>query len=297
MSQSNFNIDAVENAIEQLEGIRSGSGTSDIDECLAELRRARRALRSTTVEPLTISPSVIGVLELLQDIEESSLGTPGARSLRSRASAGSRRTIAKHRALLEPAVGANSMEMGSKRYRKGSPYDRLITTTDMDGVITVEAGLIIRLLGEEEFRMPATLTYRSSDPYAILMCVNPGTENVTWTFGRSLIYEGIRKVAGTGDVKIWPGFKIPERASSRGGQAGFEVPSSLREMRRAPNLYVSLSSPEGDALLCLDRNAVKAFLRRTQTVVSIGSESSILNSANSEEIILDHLNRQPPSAQ
>ncbi|MFE2066702.1 SsgA family sporulation/cell division regulator [Streptomyces sp. NPDC059467] len=65
---------------------------------------------------------------------------------------------------------------------------------------------VVALL-EEETPLPVVtdLRYDSADPYSVFMVFNAGTDMVIeWEFGRELLNSGRRRLAGLGDVQIWP---------------------------------------------------------------------------------------------
>lgn len=98
--------------------------------------------------------------------------------------------------------------------------------------------------------VPAEFRYRTTDPYAVEAIFHTGQgEHPTWVFGREIITAGLRTHAGTGDVKIWP-------SMSSGTQT----------------ICISLSTPEGTALLEAPRAALQSFLRRTNDLVPLGTE-------------------------
>ncbi|MEU1480362.1 SsgA family sporulation/cell division regulator [Streptomyces sp. NPDC005760] len=102
----------------------------------------------------------------------------------------------------------------------------------------------------QQLPVPATLRYGSADPLAV--CVDFPAEvsldgrEVTWTFARALLEEGLRGPAGGGDVHIWP--------------CGRDT------------TVVEFHSPYGLALLQFDTPALRAFLLRTYTMVGAGDE-------------------------
>ncbi|MEE1752285.1 SsgA family sporulation/cell division regulator [Streptomyces sp. SP18CS02] len=102
--------------------------------------------------------------------------------------------------------------------------------------------------------VPARLTYRTDDPYAVHIAFHIGSEHpVNWTFARDLLVEGVFGPCGDGDVRIRP--------SRAGGRAV---------------VLLALSSPDGDALLRAPRAQVSAWLERTLRIVPPGSESGRL---------------------
>ena len=103
---------------------------------------------------------------------------------------------------------------------------------------------------EQELPVPAVLRYASGDPLAVHLDFPPEVsldgEDVTWTFARSLLEEGLGGPAGNGDVRVWP----------------------CGRARTALELH----SPSGLALLRFDTPALRRFLLRTYAVVAPGRE-------------------------
>ncbi|MFM9370986.1 SsgA family sporulation/cell division regulator [Streptomyces sp. Da 82-17] len=104
--------------------------------------------------------------------------------------------------------------------------------------------------GERECTVPATLRYVASDPLALHIAfpaeASVDGSDVTWTFARQLLDQGLRVPAGTGDVHIWPC-----------GRA---------------RTVVEFHSPYGLALVQFDRAVLERFLLRTYAVVAAGRE-------------------------
>ncbi|TQK44862.1 sporulation and cell division protein SsgA [Streptomyces sp. SLBN-118] len=102
--------------------------------------------------------------------------------------------------------------------------------------------------------VPARLTYRADDPYAVHITFHIGSDSpVNWTFARELLVEGVFRPCGEGDVRIWP--------AMAGGRSV---------------VLMALSSPHGEALLEASATVVFAWLERTLRVVPPGSESGQL---------------------
>ena len=122
-------------------------------------------------------------------------------------------------------------------------------------IVAAELGL--RLVVPEHGGVPltASLYYRGDDPYAIRMAFHVGTDDpVEWIFARDLLAEGLDRVAGDGDVRVWP---------------------STAAHRDVLNL--ALSSPFGEAHFEAPRVATAAFLARTFEMIAEGSESEFLD--------------------
>ncbi|MEV7185010.1 SsgA family sporulation/cell division regulator [Kitasatospora sp. NPDC093102] len=73
------------------------------------------------------------------------------------------------------------------------------------------------VLGEHEsVDIPVRFGYRSDDPLAVaLEFLGPAAEAGTWQFSRDLLWEGLQKPAGLGNVRIWPPCTCHGRASLR----------------------------------------------------------------------------------
>ncbi|MFD8818771.1 SsgA family sporulation/cell division regulator [Streptomyces sp. NPDC059627] len=120
----------------------------------------------------------------------------------------------------------------------------------------VERELELRLIlsPERSIPVPARLTYRSDDPYAVHVSFHVNSEfPVHWTFARDLLVEGVFRPCGHGDVRVWP-------TKSEGRSV----------------VLMALSSPDGDALLEAPIPQVSAWLERTLRVVPPGSEGGRL---------------------
>lgn len=102
----------------------------------------------------------------------------------------------------------------------------------------------------EEVPVVTTLRYTPHDPLAVHIDFPVGAsadrENVTWTFARALLAEGLTTPAGIGDVHLWPC-----------GPA---------------HTVVELHSPQGMAMIRFDAPALRRFLRRSYAVVPLGGE-------------------------
>ncbi|MFD8771882.1 SsgA family sporulation/cell division regulator [Streptomyces sp. NPDC059916] len=124
----------------------------------------------------------------------------------------------------------------------------------MHTVVERELELRLVLSPERSIPVPARLTYRTDDPYAVHIAFHIGSEHpVNWTFARELLVEGVFRPCGHGDVRVWP-TKVDRRSV----------------------VLMALSSPDGDALLEAPAAAVSAWLERTLRVVPPGSESERL---------------------
>ncbi|MCG7207015.1 MULTISPECIES: SsgA family sporulation/cell division regulator [Streptomyces] len=120
----------------------------------------------------------------------------------------------------------------------------------------VERELELRLIlsPERSIQVPARLSYRSADPYAVHVGFHINSEcPVHWTFARDLLVEGVFRPSGHGDVRVWP-------TRSEGRSV----------------VLMALSSPDGDALLEAPTAQVSAWLERTLRAVPPGTEGARL---------------------
>jgi Streptomyces sporulation and cell division protein, SsgA len=120
----------------------------------------------------------------------------------------------------------------------------------------VERELEMRLVlsPERSVPVPARLSYRSDDPYAVHISFHINSDcPVDWTFARDLLVEGVFRPCGQGDVRVWP-TKVEGRSV----------------------VLMALSSPDGDALLQAPVPQVSAWLERALRAVPPGTEGGQL---------------------
>lgn len=103
-----------------------------------------------------------------------------------------------------------------------------------------------------QLELPATLSYRSRDPYAVTATFHTPTGDVVWVFARDLLVTGVKRPVGLGDVRVAP-------------------------VRGDGDIALTLSSPDGNARLTVDESAIGTFLRRTHRVVPAGQEGDYLD--------------------
>ncbi|MFJ9685155.1 SsgA family sporulation/cell division regulator [Streptomyces bacillaris] len=124
----------------------------------------------------------------------------------------------------------------------------------MMNIVERELELKLVLSPERSIPVPARLTYRTDDPYAVHIAFHIGSESpVHWTFARELLVEGVFRPCGHGDVRIWP-TKVDQRSV----------------------ICVALTSPDGNALLEVPSAAVSAWVERTLRIVPPGTEGERL---------------------
>ncbi|MGW0755653.1 SsgA family sporulation/cell division regulator [Streptomyces sp. NPDC002814] len=124
----------------------------------------------------------------------------------------------------------------------------------MYSVVERELELRLILSPERSIPVPARLSFRSDDPYAVRISFHITSDApVHWTFARELLVEGVFRPCGHGDVRVWP-----TKAEGRSV------------------VLMALSSPDGDALLQAPAAQVSAWLERTLRVVPPGTEGEQL---------------------
>jgi hypothetical protein len=121
----------------------------------------------------------------------------------------------------------------------------------------VEDDVTLRLLvpGADGVVLDATLRYDPSDPYAVKATFRAGEASVSWMLGRELLHHGLVDATGDGDVRVWPDLDADQE----------------------PAVMVRLSSPDGQAVLCLEADVLQNFLARTFAVVPLGREGEFLD--------------------
>ena len=122
--------------------------------------------------------------------------------------------------------------------------------------VDVEASVQLRLVvaDADAVPLPVSLRYCATDPYAVRAVFSGDGVEVEWVFARDLLRTGLSTPTGDGDVHVWPSW------------------GTGREL-----LMISLTSPDGQAVLEAGAQDVRAFLDRTTAVVPDGEESAHLD--------------------
>jgi hypothetical protein len=120
----------------------------------------------------------------------------------------------------------------------------------------VEASVQLRLVvaDADAVPLPVNLRYSATDPYAVRAVFSGDGMEVEWVFARDLLRHGLSNPTGDGDVHVWPSW------------------GTGREL-----LMISLTSPDGQAVLEASADDVRSFLDRTTAVVPDGQESDFLD--------------------
>ena len=98
------------------------------------------------------------------------------------------------------------------------------------------------LIEEEHAAVPVMLRYDpETDPRSVRVRL-PGTTE--WTFSRSLLEQGLRAPAGSGDVRVWPCGRVQAVVEFHSDQGvsvvQFETKTLLRFLRRT---YMAAARP------------------------------------------------------
>jgi len=122
--------------------------------------------------------------------------------------------------------------------------------------VDVESSVQLRLVvaDADAVPLPVSLRYSAADPYAVRAVFSGDGMEVEWVFARDLLRTGLASPVGDGDVHVWPSW------------------GTGREL-----LMISLTSPDGQAVLEASATDVRSFLDRTAAVVPDGDESAHLD--------------------
>ncbi|SNX63228.1 sporulation and cell division protein SsgA [Streptomyces sp. TLI_55] len=118
--------------------------------------------------------------------------------------------------------------------------------------ITLEQPTGARLLtpDDEELAVTLTLRYTSADPLAVHLAfpawISLDGEELTWTFARSLLEEGLGSPAGVGNVHVRP----------------YDLTRTAVEFR----------APEGVAIVLFATTTLRRFLLRSYRITEPGGE-------------------------
>ncbi|WP_052681619.1 SsgA family sporulation/cell division regulator [Saccharothrix sp. ST-888] len=134
-------------------------------------------------------------------------------------------------------------------------------------VLPLEAQLYV---GEGQFiDLPVPFRYCRDAPFAVVLEFPEAEEAVgTWEFSRDLLWEGLHKPAGLGDVRIWPPCQCHGRTLLR----------------------IMLIGPDGTALLDLPLKPLRSWLRKeSYALVPRGTEAELIDwEAESAHLAGDH---------
>ena len=135
--------------------------------------------------------------------------------------------------------------------------------------------ITLQLVGPQSWtEVPALLCYEPSDPFAVRIAFGdvgdgsgsaaPEDAGISWLVSRELLQSGLDSPSGEGDVRVYP------------AHGATDV------------LFLHLRAPSGEALFEFSRATVGAFLRRTETLVPSGTESSQLDLDDELQLLLSN---------
>jgi hypothetical protein len=111
------------------------------------------------------------------------------------------------------------------------------------------------LLHEASAPVVTRWVYRTDDPFAVTVEIQTrGNRFVDWVLARDLLVEGLHTPAGIGDVRVRPA-----------NMGEWEV------------TLVEICSPDGHAVLEVDRDLLRQFVRATIDSVPIGCENTVFD--------------------
>lgn len=98
-------------------------------------------------------------------------------------------------------------------------------------------------------------TYSADDPFAVTLVIQTrGDQCVDWVLARDLLVAGLTGPAGIGDVRVRPA-----------------------RMEEWDVALVEIRSPDGRALLEVDRDLLQQFVDATIEAIPLGSESTVID--------------------
>jgi hypothetical protein len=111
------------------------------------------------------------------------------------------------------------------------------------------------LLHEAAAPVVTRWTYRADDPFAVTIDIQTrGNRFVDWVLARELLITGLSTPAGIGDVRVRPAT-----------MGGWEV------------VLIEICSPDGHAVLEVDRELLREFVEATLDIVPLGSEGMVID--------------------
>ena len=118
-----------------------------------------------------------------------------------------------------------------------------------------QVGTIEVINAEGSSFVESELRYDSRDPYAATIAFMVGDTEVSWTFARDLLRDGLSEPSGLGDVHLRPCLDSDAHSV----------------------VVIELLSPEGAALVQARAGDLRRFVDRTTALVPPGAESEHLD--------------------
>lgn len=111
------------------------------------------------------------------------------------------------------------------------------------------------LLHEAAAPVVTRWTYSTDDPFAVTLAIQTrGNRCVEWVLARDLLVTGLDAATGIGDVRVRPA-----------------------QMDEWDVMLVEIRSPDGEAVLEVDRDLLQQFVEATIEAVPLGSESATMD--------------------
>ncbi|MGH3936318.1 MAG: SsgA family sporulation/cell division regulator [Pseudonocardiaceae bacterium] len=114
---------------------------------------------------------------------------------------------------------------------------------------------IFALLHEAAAPVVTRWIYCTDDPFAVTLEIQTrGNRCVDWVLARELLVAGLSAPAGIGDVRVCPG-----------------------QMSEWEVTLIEIRSPDGHAVLEVDRDLLRQFVEATLDIVPLGSECTVVD--------------------
>lgn len=111
------------------------------------------------------------------------------------------------------------------------------------------------LLHEASAPVVTRWVYRMDDPFAVTLAIQTrGDRCVEWVLARELLVSGLQAPTGLGDVRVRPA-----------------------QMDEWDVTLIEIRSPDGQAILELDRDLLTQFVEATIEAVPLGSETAVVD--------------------
>jgi hypothetical protein len=116
--------------------------------------------------------------------------------------------------------------------------------------------LLVEVIGADDWAtLEAELRYDAADPYAVTLAFPLEDGDITWTFGRDLLLDGLYEPTGMGDVHLRPCLDSEVHAV----------------------VIIELQSFGMEALVQVRLSDLHPFVERTTALVSPGTESAYVD--------------------
>jgi sporulation and cell division protein SsgA len=150
-------------------------------------------------------------------------------------------------------VPVSSCDVFSEQFNTPTKHEEAANMSDYSGAAVAHD--MFALLHEAAAPVVTRWSYCADDPYAVTIEIQTrGDRWVDWVLARELLVEGLSEPAGIGDVRVRP--------------------ASMGEWDVT---LVEICSPDGHALLEVDRDLLQQFVQATIDLVPLGSEGMVVD--------------------